>query len=233
MYSSQLNYFPLALPFFFLLAGFFLVLVILVQVHVLHFAYMRLGISSRAAFLLLVASLLGSYVNIPVAQLPEQEILSNQEIGFFGMRYVVPTVVDWPGTIIAVNVGGAVIPGLLSLYLLAKHNLWTRGLIATACVALFCHLLAQPVPGVGIAIPMFAPPFITAIVALVIAETNIAAIAYISGSIGTLIGADLLNLDKLQSMGAPVASIGGAGTFDAIFLTGILAVLLASFSFRK
>ena len=216
-----------------MLAGFFLVLVILVQVHVLHFAYMRLGISSRAAFLLLVASLLGSYVNIPVAQLPEQEILSNQEIGFFGMRYVVPTVVDWPGTIIAVNVGGAVIPGLLSLYLLAKHNLWTRGLIATACVALFCHLLAQPVPGVGIAIPMFAPPFITAIVALVIAETNIAAIAYISGSIGTLIGADLLNLDKLQSMGAPVASIGGAGTFDAIFLTGILAVLLASFSFRK
>ena len=233
MYSSQLNYFPLALPFFFLLAGFFLVLVILVQVHVLHFAYMRLGISSRAAFLLLVASLLGSYVNIPVAQLPEQEILSNQEIGFFGMRYVVPTVVDWPGTIIAVNVGGAVIPGLLSLYLLAKHKLWTRGLIATACVALFCHLLAQPVPGVGIAIPMFAPPFITAIVALVIAETNNEAIAYISGSIGTLIGADLLNLDKLQSMGAPVASIGGAGTFDGIFLTGILAVLLASFSFRK
>ena len=233
MYSSQLNYFPLALPFFFLLAGFFLVLVILVQVHVLHFAYMRLGISSRAAFLLLVASLLGSYVNIPVARLPEQEILSNQEIGFFGMRYVVPTVVDWPGTIIAVNVGGAVIPGLLSLYLLAKHKLWTRGLIATACVALFCHLLAQPVPGVGIAIPTFAPPFITAIVALVIAETNIAAIAYISGSIGTLIGADLLNLDKLQSLGAPVASIGGAGTFDGIFLTGILAVLLASFSFRK
>ena len=82
-----------------MLAGFFLVLVILVQVHVLHFAYMRLGISSRAAFLL-VASLLGSYVNIPVAQLPEQEILSNQEIGFFGMRYVVPTVVDWPGRLL-------------------------------------------------------------------------------------------------------------------------------------
>ena len=85
----------------------------------------------------------------------------------------------------------------------------------------------------GIAIPTFAPPFITAIVALIFAETNIAAIAYISGSIGTLIGADLLNLDKLQSMGAPVASIGGAGTFDGIFLTGILAVLFASFSLRK
>jgi uncharacterized membrane protein len=45
---------------------------------------------------------------------------------------------------------------------------------------------------------------------------------------GTLIGADLTNLDKIRGLGAPVASIGGAGTFDGIFLTGILAVLLAS-----
>ena len=73
----------------------------------------------------------------------------------------------------------------------------------------------------------------TAIVAFLVAETNIAAVAYISGSLGTLIGADLFNLDKIQGMGAPVASIGGAGTFDGIFLTGILAVLFASFSLRR
>ena len=47
-----------------------------------------------------------------------------------------------------------------------------------------------------------------------------------AGSMGTLIGADLLNLDKIQGLGAPVASIGGAGTFDGVFLTGIIAVLL-------
>ncbi len=58
-------------------------------------------------------------------------------------------------------------------------------------------------------------------------------LGYISGSIGTLIGADLLNLDKLQGMGAPVVSIGGAGTFDGIFLTGILAVVFASVSWRN
>jgi uncharacterized membrane protein len=45
-----------------------------------------------------------------------------------------------------------------------------------------------------------------------------------------LIGADLLNLGKVQGLGAPVASIGGAGTFDGIFLIGILAVLIASLS---
>ena len=48
-----------------------------------------------------------------------------------------------------------------------------------------------------------------------------------------MIGADLLNIDKIQGMGAPVTSIGGAGTFDGISLTGILAVLFASFSLRR
>ena len=93
-----------------------------------------------------------------------------------------------------------------------------------------CYLLAQPVPGLGIAIPIVAPPLITAIVALLTTRTKIAAVAYVSGSLGTLIGADLLNLGRIQGLGAPVAAIGGAGTFDGIFITGIVAVLLASLS---
>ena len=84
-------------------------------------------------------------------------------------------------------------------------------------------------PGVGIAVPMFVPPIVTAVVAVLLARQHAAALAYVSGSLGTLIGADLLNLGAVPGLGAPVASIGGAGTFDGIFLTGILAVLLASF----
>ena len=53
------------------------------------------------------------------------------------------------------------------------------------------------------------------------------AVAYVSGTLGTLVGADLLHLKDIRRMGAPIASIGGAGTFDGIFLTGIMAVLLA------
>lgn len=233
LHSYQINYVPLAWPFFSFLAGLFLILVALVQVHILRFAYMRLGISSGAALLLLLASLLGSYINIPIATLADQQMVTDEEVGFFGMRYVVPIVVDWPATVIAANLGGAIIPALLSAYLLAKNNLWARGLLTTGCVAAVCFMLARPVPGIGIAIPTFIPPCVTAAVALIVAETNIAAVAYISGSLGTLIGADLLNLDKIQGMGAPVASIGGAGTFDGIFLTGILAVLFASFSLRR
>ncbi len=225
---SRLQYFPLALPHFSLLAGVFLVLIAWIEVRALRLAYIRIGLGSRAALFLLLTSLAGSYLNIPIARLPEQQIMSGREVPFFGMHYVIPVVIEWPGTVVAVNVGGAVIPGLLSFYLLVRNRLWGRGLLATVGVAVVCHLLARPVPGLGIALPVFVPPISAAVVALLLSRRQAAPLAYISGSLGTLIGADLLNLDKVRGLGAPVASIGGAGTFDGIFLTGILAVLLAS-----
>jgi uncharacterized membrane protein len=62
---------------------------------------------------------------------------------------------------------------------------------------------------------------------LLIAPENSAPLAYICGTMGVLLGADLLRLNDIRKIGTPVASIGGAGTFDGIFLTGIVAVLLA------
>jgi uncharacterized membrane protein len=232
MHLGQLHHLPLTPAFFSILVAIFLGVLVLIQVGVLRYAYMRLGVSSNVAFLLLSGSLLGSYFNIPLYELPAQRVLSGQEIDFFGMRYVVPLVVQWPGTLIAVNIGGAVIPSLMSLYLLIRNRLWIQGGLATAGVAVVCHWLAQPVPGLGIAVPVFVPAAATAAAALLLSRTNAAPLAYISGSLGTLIGADLLNIDKIQGLGAPVASIGGAGTFDGIFLTGIVAVLLASLSRR-
>lgn len=230
MQMRHLHYLPLTLPFFSILILALALLAGLLQVGVLSYAYTRIGIGLGAAFLLLAASLIGSYFNIPVAELPAERVVLPRVINFFGMRYVVPTVAEWPGTVIAVNVGGAVIPGAMSLYLLIRHQLWIRGVLATACVAVVCHWLADPVPGLGIALPVFVPAVVTAIVALAIARERAAPLAYISGSLGTLIGADLLNLDKVRGLGAPVASIGGAGTFDGIFLIGVLAVLIASLS---
>jgi uncharacterized membrane protein len=228
MSFSHLHYLPLTLPFFSILVGVFLVLVALLQIGVLRYAYMRLGIGPGGALLLLLGSLIGSYFNIPVAELHGHQIAAGREITFYGMRYVVPVLVETPGTVIAVNVGGALIPGVMSLYLLARHGLWARGAIATVCVAIICHLLADPVPGLGIALPVFVPALAAAVVGLLLSPRRAAPLAYIGGSLGTLIGADLLNLGKIQGLGAPVASIGGAGTFDGIFLVGVLAVLIAS-----
>jgi uncharacterized membrane protein len=228
MNINQPHYLPLPIPFFSILVGVFVFLIVLLQVGALRYAYMRIGLSAGGAMLVLLGSLVGSYFNIPLAELPERHIVSGQEVSYFGMRYVVPVVVEWPETVVAVNVGGALIPGLMSLYLFVRHRLWVRGLLAIAFVAALCHLLAQPLPGLGIALPVFVPAIASALVALVLSLRRAAPLAYIGGSLGTLVGADLLNLGRVQGLGAPMVSIGGAGTFDGIFLTGVLAVLIAS-----
>jgi uncharacterized membrane protein len=89
MYSNQLHYLPLNPTFFSILVGVFLALVLLIQLGILRYAYMRIGVGSAAALLLLFGSLIGSYFNIPVAELPDQEIMSGREITYFGVHYIV------------------------------------------------------------------------------------------------------------------------------------------------
>jgi uncharacterized membrane protein len=97
---------------------------------------------------------------------------------------------------------------------------------AVALVSAVCRLTSRPVPGVGIGIPIFVAPLVAAVVSLIIDPEYSAPLAYISGTLGVLIGADISRLNDIRKMGAPFASIGGAGTFDGIFLSGIVAVLL-------
>ena len=225
--NSQVHYLPLPPALFSILVILFVGLIILIQLRILRYAYLRLGISPGMALLLLFGSLIGSYFNIPITLLSGQPVISGEIIDFYGMRYVVPLVHAWPGTVLAVNVGGAVIPTLMSTYLVLRYQLWFKAMIAIAVIAIIIHAMATPVHGVGIAVPVLAPVVVTAVLAFLLSRDYAAPLAYIGGSIGTLVGADLMNLDKISNLGAPVASIGGAGTFDGIFLTGILAVLLA------
>ena len=228
-----MHYIPLATPFFLALFLVFASLVVLIELRILRYTYEKVGVDRRYMFFLLLFSFLGSYINIPVAQLPPEQLVSPRIIDFFGMQYMVPTVIERPGTVIAVNFGGAVIPVVLSIYLIVKNKLYSESVLAIGIVTAAVHLMAYPVPGIGIAEPMFIPPLVTAAVALVISRRHAAPLAYIAGSLGTLIGADLLNLHMIHGLGAPVASIGGAGKFDGIFLTGLIAVLLAGLASRK
>ncbi len=223
-----MHYFPIALPVLLLLFLLFVVLIFLVEINVLAYAYQKIGINRRYIFALLLFSLLGSYVNIPIYQMAPEQVRSGGQVFFYGMPYVVPMVTEWPGTVIAVNLGGAVIPTVLSIYLIMKNRLFSYSLAGTAIAAAIFHRMAYPVPGVGIAIPVLLPAVVALGIALLFSWKQAPALSYVVGTMGTLIGADLANLTKLQGLGAPVASIGGAGTFDGIFLTGILAVLLAS-----
>jgi uncharacterized membrane protein len=230
MHASQLQYFPVSLTFLLIFWGLVIVLIGLATLRLLKFASVSMGLTERSLITILALSLLGSYINIPVAYLPGHRTVGAGEISFFGMTYIVPLVRQTHATVLAVNVGGAIIPVCLSLYLLVKHRLFLLGALGTLLVAAVCHSLAQPVPGFGIALPIFVPIIATAIIAIALSRRRAAPLAYISGSLGTLIGADLLNLGAVQSLGAPVASIGGAGTFDGIFVTGLMAVLWAGLS---
>ncbi len=209
---------------FFVVIGFFFAMV---QINVIALAFERIGIPSHYVMGALMVSLLGSLINIPVKKIPQQVMTEEKRISFFGFRYIIPAT-HRKYTIVAVNVGGAIVPVCISAYLLLKTDLYLQIVIATGCMTLVAYRMAKPIPGVGIALPFFLPPMLAAIISVIIAYGNAPVVAYISGSLGTLIGADILHLGKITHLGAPVASIGGAGTFDGVFLSGILAVLLSA-----
>ena len=194
-----LTSFALLLVFLGILVLFFF-LVFVLPVRILAYAYRKIGVRPRYMFAVMLLTLLGSWINIPL----------------FSMGSM----------IVAINVGGALVPILLSLYLVVHLPLRGRMLLGTAIVAAIVHSLAQIVPGAGIAVPMLVPPLAAAGVSLLLSFRQAPPVAYVSGSMGTLIGADLLNLPRVAEIGAPIVSIGGAGTFDGVFLTGIIAGLL-------
>jgi uncharacterized membrane protein len=223
-----MHYFPITFAAMLFLILLFIFLIVLIEVRVLSYAYTLMGINRRYVFLLLFASLMGTYFNIPVYQLSGEQVISDAHIDYFGMRYVIPMVRQQQETTVAVNIGGAVVPVLLSLYLLLKNKFYGRAIAGTIVVTIIVHMVATPVKGLGIAEPIFVPPLAAAAAGLILSLKSAPALAYVSGTLGTIIGADLLNLDKVRGLGAPIVSIGGAGTFDGIFLTGIVAVLMAA-----
>jgi len=222
-------FFPPFLIFFLFVFIFLLFFIFaLVQFGLFALAFERLGIPPAYLFSLLFLCIMGSMINIPIRRLALQNEPEDLEtVSFFGMRFRPPRWSRKGEMVLAVNVGGAVIPTCISLYLLAHAQNPLRMLVALGVVTAVVYRLARPVPGVGIAVPMLIPPIVAALSALIFNHAWAPPTAYVAGTLGTLLGADLLHLDKLKELKAPVASIGGAGTFDGIFLTGILAVLLA------
>lgn len=237
--SRQIFYMPFSLKF--------LLLLILIMIFglgslflgIIVSAFMKIGFSAEDALLILLLSLLGSGINIPLTTLKSDiPVVKENYIKVFGISYRIPIrQMVRNETVLAINVGGAVIPVLISTYLLTQFpsSLLLAG-IGVAVVAAITYSVAKPIRGIGIATPALVPPLTAVLTAVLLtsvihipgcpAETCRVIIAYTGGVLGTLIGADLFNLGKIKNLGAPVASIGGAGTFDGIFLSGFIALLL-------
>ena len=212
-----------------ILTVFLVAAIVLLLVTVGEVAFRRIGFDSYEYVLILLGTLIGSTINIPVDKMRSVgPVLELQEVRVFGLYYRVPRIgYRQVSTVIAVNVGGAIIPVMVSIYLLVGHTslLWAAA-IGSILMAILVHLVARKVKGVGIVTPALLPPIAAAVIAYLLAPGSPAIVAYISGTLGALVGADLTNLRGIGELGAPVVSIGGAGTFDGVFLTGIVAVLL-------
>jgi uncharacterized membrane protein len=196
--------FILLLPFLFFL----------VQIGIVGAAFAKLGISPRIALIIIFLSLLGSAINIPIIRRGIYQ----------GWTFSLSPSMNTE-QVICMNLGGAIIPLLLCIYLFPKAPLRAT-IISTLVMIMVAKMLTRVVPGVGFTLPALIPPLVAAPLALILAHRNPAPVAYISGVLGTLIGADLLNLYKIEAIGAPMVSIGGAGVYDGIYLVGIMSVLL-------
>ena len=215
---------------FFVLFGLLLsVVVVLLLVGVTEAAFQRIGFTRLEVVLILIGTFLGSSVNIPFHKVKSvSRIVELEEVRFFGITYRIPHFsVGEVSTMVAVNLGGAIIPTAVSLYLIHSHpQQLLQAVLGVAITAIVVHLVARKVPGLGITTPAFIPPITAALAAYLLSPSAPNVIAYVAGTLGTLIGADLTNLHDIATLGAPVVSIGGAGTFDGVFLSGIIATLL-------
>ncbi len=198
----------------------------------------KLHLNPLMAPTLLLSIFLGGLINIPIHRFERQVVQPLPDdplyriLGWSPMMHRQAT-----ETILAVNVGGCVIPTLMAVYLiswLVREETWVLAALATAAIVniLVCYASARPVPGVGIAMPAFVSPLTAVLASWVLLYSSEyddvrAPVAFVAGIAGPLIGADLLNLRRFTQLSAGIVSIGGAGTFDGIVISGMLAALLA------
>ncbi|AAB90871.1 MULTISPECIES: DUF1614 domain-containing protein [Archaeoglobus] len=221
---------PLILPLFLLLIFLPLLLLMFIFTGTAVFQLV-FGVSAKTAMLIFFFILVGSFINIPIYEREGVEYETTYRI--FGLMYVVKR---RQKMVVAVNLGGCVFPSILAVKAMLDllHYIplsaWLTTFLLTSAVI---YYFAKPVPNVGIVVPMLIPPLTAAFfsfLTLAMIDAHMALLPKLSFSTGVLsalFGADILHLKDLNKIGSGVVSIGGAGTFDGIFLTGIFAVIFS------
>jgi uncharacterized membrane protein len=217
---------PLFLPFFilFVIIPFSILIFFFTTSQVFQIVF---GLERGQAMTVFVLIVIGSLVNIPIYEREGRLIV--REYNFFGIIYQVN---QRSKMTIAVNLGGCVFPSILAIKLLFELPIipWLMTFLFSSAVI---YLYARPVKGVGIAIPMFLPPVLSVLTGFfalsVVGEPVLLLpkLAFSTGVLAALFGADILHLKDIEKIGSGVVSIGGAGTFDGIFLTGVFSVVFS------
>lgn len=209
----------------------------IVFVDVMTTALNKLHLSGFMAAIVLLLIVCGGFINVPVYRWMREDLQFISREPLTGLQNWVPALRRSPvETILAVNVGGCVVPLLLAAYelrfALESSQTSVALLLVVAANVLVCYQVARPVPGIGIIMPGFAAPLTAVGVTWLLLGASDdhharAPIAFIAGVVGPIVGADLLHLRDLKRYSLGVMSIGGAGTFDGIVLSGIIAAFFA------
>lgn len=192
----------------------------------------KLGLSPGLALAAAAGIFLGSMINIPIHRMEREDQVEVISPSMFGLTRIRTPWIQNQYITVALNVGGAVIPLILVVHELFRvvsrgNQALLMAAVAVGINVVVCYLLARPVQGVGIALSPFIPAVLAALSAWILTPDFAPPIAFIAGVLGPVIGADLLHLDEVKGTHVNVVSIGGAGTFDGIVLSGLVATLLA------
>lgn len=163
----------------------------------------RLRLTDREALLFIAAMAVGNF-------LPDIPITSN----------------------VAVNIGGAIVPGILVVYLFIKAGTAkekTRSIVATIAATAVIYAVTKLLPAHPFEVLPIDPMYLYAVLA--------AAAGYIAGrsrrsafiaGVGSMILVDIVSRLEVALIGGESSvTIGGAGLFDGVVIVGILAVALA------
>jgi uncharacterized membrane protein len=227
---------PLSVFAIILLIALVVLIIPLLILGVIGAAFTRLGFSWISALAIVLLMLFGSFVNIPVYRIRRDMVrIAPAEVSVYGeysQRLSSPV---WDTTI-AINLGGAIIPVAVSLYMVYQAILITgTSLVFSVCagiilVAAITYVSTRYLPGSGIQVSLLIPG-LTALLAslLLFGGTGLSAAvtAFVSGIAGTLLGGNIAQIFRIKDLDVPSVSIGGAGTFGAVFICCILPALIA------
>lgn len=199
-------------------------------------ALRNLHLPGSVASLVVFGIIVGSLINLPLYRVDRglaQPVMRGYMVPGLGW---VPLPRDERQTVVAINVGGCVIPVALAIfesYAVMHDNRARWALILAVLVNVaVCFWIARPIKGVGIAIPAFVPPLVAVGMAWLMlggepSSELRAPVAFVAGVAGPLVGADLMNLRQFERLSTGLVSIGGAGTFDGIVISGLAAAFFA------
>lgn len=168
-------------------------------------ALVKLRLDPSLAMIVIVGIFLGSVINIPITRIVRQEEIIPHPYPLFGFLDIWPHLQRSPReTILAVNLGGCVIPTLVAVYEIFQllGDSWINLFPIVLAVAIntgVCYRLAKPVEGIGIAMPACLSPLVAALTALLLAPDEAPPVAFVAAVFGPLLGADVLHIREIRA----------------------------------